>query len=74
MAEEQETQKPKATLIKNRKTEGVEQHAEARKIRVVVKRKPKPKVVAKQREEIGRSTNMTSTGNRTWAALVVAQL
>ena len=30
--------------------------------------------LAKQREEIGRSTNMTSTGNRTWAALVVAQL
>ena len=51
MAEEQETQKPKATLIKNRRTEGGEQHAETRKIRVVVKRKPKPKVVAKQREE-----------------------
>ena len=51
MAEEQETQKPKATLIKNRKNEGGEQHTETKKIRVVVKRKAKPKVVAKQRED-----------------------
>ncbi len=48
MAEEQDKQKPKATLIKQRKTEPKES-PEPKKVRVVLKRKPKAKVVAKKR-------------------------
>lgn len=47
MAEEQEKQKPKATLIKQRKAETPETH-EKKKVRVVLKRKPKAKVVVKK--------------------------